>query len=425
MQNTTMRIVCRATLLTAVLLLTPFWAKAQGDDAGLVWPNKESSANSDEWIRLHHNRISQMRPRVLVLNFINGTGNAEAQRKAEALIAAIRESSRYHGYRDPKAPPFLDYQIFKVVSITDPNPLPEAERQDGNSSLYPRVPNWQPGMVNFQYNALFSEQFTRHYAVKDAQDTARLIPLDEMINKGMVNEVWFLALQGNFGAPHPFVEIKQGYDENSRKIKGKWVQAGVGEAKEIIPFGRSLRILYMNGERGAGCMLETLGLGLEAMASSNAVPYFSQYFTEFAGFDFKKRYKTPFEGIHKRGEIEVEFPDTNTLLYHVKGEAFAVKNYVAPPGSVRFCPNSRREFEMNNNKGVLSSIENYRLKNGNGGADKGELFTPAKFTRYQAIAGDCVGPWMVYWRQSMPGFQNKCTDDMNRPMRNWWPFLFY
>ena len=194
-------------------------AQAQSDNEPLIWPNKESAANSDEWIRLHHSQITQMRPRVLVLNFINGTGTPEAQRKADALIAAIRESSRYHGYRDPKATPFLDYQIFKIANITDPNPLPESERKDGNSSLYPRVPNWQPGMVNFQYNALFSEEFARYYGVKDPQDAARNLTLGDMVNRGMVNEVWFLALQGNFGAPHPCVEIKQAYDANTRKIK--------------------------------------------------------------------------------------------------------------------------------------------------------------------------------------------------------------
>ena len=135
-----MRRTLSNAIVLACLLLLSYGAQAQSDNEPLIWPNKESAANSDEWIRLHHSQITQMRPRVLVLNFINGTGTPEAQRKADALIAAIRESSRYHGYRDPKATPFLDYQIFKIANITDPNPLPESERKDGNSSLYPRVP---------------------------------------------------------------------------------------------------------------------------------------------------------------------------------------------------------------------------------------------------------------------------------------------
>jgi hypothetical protein len=399
--------------------------QAQSDAEGFVWPNKESSTNSDEWIRLHHNQITQLRPRVLVLTFVNGTSVEETQKKVDAITAAIREATRYHGYRDAKAVPFLDYQVFKIVPIIDPTPLPETERMDGNSSHYPRVPNWQAGMMNFQYSALFSEKFANHYKVKDPSDASRFLTLSEMVGRGVVNEVWFFSLQGNFGAPHPVVEIKQAYDANNRKLKDRAVQAGIAESKEVVFSGRSLRIVSYNAERGAGCALEKLGLSLEAMASSNAVPYFTRYFNEFAGFDLNKRYKTPFEGIHKRGEIEVEYPDNNTLLYRVKGEGFSVRNYVAPAGSVRYCPNSRREFELNNRVPIYSNIENFRMKNGRNGADKAELFQPEKFARYQTVAGDCVGPWMVYWMQSMPGLGSKATDDTDRPMRNWWTFLFY
>jgi hypothetical protein len=30
-----------------------------------------------------------------------------------------------------------------------------------------------------------------------------------------------------------------------------------------------------------------------------------------------------------------------------------------------------------------------------------------------------------YWRQSMPGYQNKATATDKTPMKNWWPVLFY
>src|ERR1043166_3765107 len=81
-----------------------------------IWPNQESRANSDDWIRLHHNQIRQMRPRLLVLNFVNGLSQEAATKKVQELIAALRESSRYHGYSNPDAPPFLDYQVFKLVN---------------------------------------------------------------------------------------------------------------------------------------------------------------------------------------------------------------------------------------------------------------------------------------------------------------------
>src|SRR5215469_4750297 len=119
-----------------------------------VWPNNISRANSDDWIRLHHDQIRQMRPEVLVLNFVNGLSTEEARQKVERLIAAIREGSRYHGYQNPQAPAFLQYQIARIVGLTDPAPLPPDQRLDGNSSFYPRVPNWKEGL-NFRYGELF------------------------------------------------------------------------------------------------------------------------------------------------------------------------------------------------------------------------------------------------------------------------------
>jgi hypothetical protein len=44
---------------------------------------------------------------------------------------------------------------------------------------------------------------------------------------------------------------------------------------------------------------------------------------------------------------------------------------------------------------------------------------------YRELAPDCMGRWVVYWRQNMPGLDNTALDDDGRPMKNWWPFLFY
>src|SRR4051794_24427951 len=84
-------------------------------DGPLVWPNARSRANSDDWLVKNHDRITQMRPRLLVLNFVNGLKPEEARGKVDRLIAALRESSRFHGYNQPDAKPFLEYQVDKLV----------------------------------------------------------------------------------------------------------------------------------------------------------------------------------------------------------------------------------------------------------------------------------------------------------------------
>ena len=72
----------------------------------LTWPNAESFANSDPWLVAHHDELRLMRPRVLVVNYVNGL--RDPRPLLDRLCAALRESSRWQGYRDPTAPPFLD-----------------------------------------------------------------------------------------------------------------------------------------------------------------------------------------------------------------------------------------------------------------------------------------------------------------------------
>src|SRR3954447_9556266 len=86
----------------------------------LVWPNAESAANSDPWLVANHDRIRLLQPRVLAINFVHGLGEPEARRKLQALCAALRESSRCQGFRDPEAPVFLDYRIVEIVDLTEP-----------------------------------------------------------------------------------------------------------------------------------------------------------------------------------------------------------------------------------------------------------------------------------------------------------------
>lgn len=429
MHNKLFALLARGLMLAMVGLLLSVRlsvdAQAQEADPNAIWPNAQSQANSDDWLRLHHSQIRQMQPRLLVLNFVNGLTTEEATRKSEALMAALRESSRYHGYAKASAPAFLDYKIFKVVDLTDGRQLTEDVRFEGNSSRYPRTPDWKEGMVNFQYAQLFDPKFAALYKIPDPNDANRLLTLTEMVNKGLVNEVWFIANTGKFGAPLEEVEVKQAYDINMRKIPGRAVQAGLNSSDQQPFVGRSLRILWINPERGPGLALTALGRGLESMALSNAVPYFSRYFADFAGFDLRKRYGLPFNRIAERGSTEFDFADETTLNYVWQGERRTLRPYIPVGGNAIFPPTARRDFDLNNQIGVQSTIEHYRLFDGPDGKDRPTPWSNQKFQRYQGIAPDGTGPWIVYWRQNMPGLDNPCKDDQGKPMLNWWPFLFY
>ena len=73
----------------------------------------------------------------------------------------------------------------------------------------------------------------------------------------------------------------------------------------------------------------------------------------------------------------------------------------------------------------MSTIEDWRIGSGPGGTDVALPYTSAKIQHYRDMAPDCMGAWLIYWRQNMPGLDNKQKDDEGRQMKNWMPFLFY
>ena len=108
-------------------------------------------------------------------------------------------------------PPLRTADALETSSAETP-----AVKLDGNSSHYPRVPDWREG-INFQYGRLYEPEYTRLYNMKDKRTGAQL-SLKELVDRGIINEVWFLAYQGNYGAPLESVEVKQCYDETLHKI---------------------------------------------------------------------------------------------------------------------------------------------------------------------------------------------------------------
>jgi hypothetical protein len=330
----------------------------------VIWPNEHSAANSDPWLIAHHDAIRLMQPRVLAINFVHGLTEWDARRLLDALCACLRESSRWQGYRDARAPLFLDYRLVEIVDLTEPR-----GRVDRNSARFPRAADG----VHFDYGALYE-----------------LLPLDELVERGRVNEVWLLADHTDHSAPWETVEVKRTYDEQFRPIAFTPHAGNSGE--HSAPWiGRSLRILFVNFARGVGCAMESLGHSLERMATCGAIPYYERYFRDFA-----------------------------MLHLYGRGRRRIRRREVAAGGNVHFMPNGRIDYDLGNPKPILSTIETWRQP-----GQEPRRWTPAVLEPYRELAPDCMGRWVVYWRQSMPGLDNAALDDDGRPMKNWWPFLFY
>src|SRR6478752_4523934 len=142
------------------------------------WPSTAHGANSDPWLVSHRTVITEMHPRVLVLNFQNGISMDAARQTAQRQIDAIAEGSRYHGYSDPSAPVFLHYEIAGVVDLTDATT--PAGWTNPSSTLLPTAPTGE-----FDPQALFSSQFADRYNFPDPKMPGRFLSLCELFERGV------------------------------------------------------------------------------------------------------------------------------------------------------------------------------------------------------------------------------------------------
>lgn len=388
-----------------------------------IWPNRLSRANSDPWIARNHNRIRQMRPRLLLLSFYNRPDDPnKAMADFRKLATAVEIGSKYHGYKDPSAEAFLDFEVFKFVDLGDPD-----GEKGKNSSAAPIKAHVAAPHVNADYGAFFSESFAKHIGVRDPRNPDRYLRLDELVDMGYVHEVWATAAADGVFRALECIELKPQYDEMLRIVPGKYVQSGNGGDPDQAWTGRSVRINILNYDRGIGCGMENLAHSFEGMAHGGAIPYFTKYFYEFASFNLDTKWGLPFNSFYPLwGEGKgISYPNPTTAVVTDGTQTWTIENYYAAGGNVHFLPNGRSHYDMANTEPVMSTIEDWRIGSGPNGADLKKPWTNDVLEPFREMAPDCMGRWLVYWRQNIPGFRNRARDDFGRPMKNWWVFLYY
>jgi hypothetical protein len=387
------------------------------------WPTADGhhSANSDPWIVAHHDTIALMQPRVLVLNFYNSPPEGVRQ-TTEREIAAIAEGSRYHGYSDARAPAFLAYQIAKIVDLTD-HP-PQVGWSNPSGMQLPVTPGG-----SFDPLALFSERFSTLYDFIDPVTPTRSLSLCELFEQGVINEVWIE--DGESGSRHaPFnLERKQVYDTQGQAVASSFAACvGGGGCLQDVICGVTVRMAHLDPGRGPGCDLDVRGWGIEGM--STALPAFATDAGAFLNRDFRTRFGVGFDGweniCDQTGAACVSYPTpTRATGSYANGTSWTIDPFVQGCGNTTFPPNARARYDYTGSTPVQSRCEHFGLGDGVGGADAMEAYTADKVAAADQAVPDCGGGWQVYWRQSIPGLNNHALSSTGRPMRNWWPLLFY
>jgi hypothetical protein len=333
------------------------------------WPNTYSRANSDPWLAAHHDALRELHPRVLVLDFHNDQTAEQVRRVAQRQIDALAEGSRYHGYSDSSAKPFLHYELLDVIDLKDKPPP-----RDWAHASSTRVPLDSAG--KFDLAALFGDSFSRVYNRRDENDA--LINLCGMFERGIINELW-LAVGDADREPPSMVECKARYDDDLQRVRGalRGTSSSSEECARFATCGVSVRIAHLSPVRGVGCDLLVRGWAIRG--SLRAIPYLSknaQAFLDDCG--------------------EPEFP-----------------------------PNATSMWDFENRTVVQARCAHYAMRDGANGSDKLEAYSFDTVSSLMSRFPDCGGWWQIYWRQSIPGLDNLAIAEDGAPMKNWWPFSFY
>jgi hypothetical protein len=402
----------------------------------LVWPNQTSSANSAAWLVDHHDDITEMRPNVLALDFFNRASAAQARQKAQQMIDAIAEGSRYHGYSDPTAPPFLEYHLAGFIDLTDS--MPPSNWPYVSST---RLPVTASG--KFDMSALFSSSFASNYDFPDPNNPTRYLTLCELFERGIINELWLLVGSDMSGRKPPLmVESKQEYDAQNRPLPGMFNSCtGYDCLPADMPHcSVTARIAHLDPTQpGPGCDLLVRSIGIENMRV--ALQYLQDNASDFFNDDFKSRFRTDFDSwtelvemggvgswwCTQNGPACISYPSQTTAIgTYPDGGTWKIDPFIQGCGNAHFPPNAQFLWDYSNPQPVQSRCENYGLHNGPDGGDRTDVYTSAKVTASTLSSGDyCPNGWQNYLRQSMPGLGNKARAVDGSPMKNWWPFLFY
>ncbi len=260
-------------------------------DAGAltyVWPNDASFTNSDPWIAAHHDQIVEMDPHVLLLNFANAYDAAATQALVTEHINAFAEASKYHGYNDATAKPFIQYKLEKIVDLRD---------NSGNvdSAMLP-VSNG-----NVDYAALNSAAFANLIGIQDPDAPGTNLNLCGLFEKGIIHEVWGMVADPVTTAKFAVsVETKEAYDPNDNPIVPReMVCASNGPCIDMtVPCKVSTRFYDFNPTRGTGCHLFANGVAWGVYIQSNALPAFTKAARTFFNLDFQERFNASFSSFY-------------------------------------------------------------------------------------------------------------------------------
>lgn len=398
------------------------------------WPNAASRTNGDAWLRVHHDELRVLRPRVLVLDFVNVSTAEHTQQLVSDVMEGFAEASRPRGVGTPQLQYTLAQPIVSLKDGTGGRPAAPAGWPYQNSTLYPRLPNHPPAAWNFDYAALFSAGFAPLLGVTNPDAPGTFLTLCAAVERGLVNEVWMVTSGDVPDAQSAEVlESKQRYLPGGHAVPGAMERcAGNGcFAPEVPACARSIRIGAINYNRGPGCYLHSQGHSVEGAAQVGVVPDLSSWFMGFGGFDLDVRHNMPVRSLYglscsdTNGDGTPDPPCLQWLtrekarMFHGSG-SFDVNPFDPACGNVHFPPNAGWHYEYDQPTEVLTRCASF----GQPQQFRGPI-TNAAWHDLEAQTPDCGGGYLTWWFRQMPAGGSGHVFPDGSAMKPVWPFLFY
>jgi hypothetical protein len=388
-----------------------------------AWPTPGHTANSDPWLVSHNRVITSMKPVVLILNFDAGMTADQTRKYATQVVTALGAGSNYHDYANASTTPFLNYQILNVIDLTSVT-----------------IPVTVDSPLTMDLTALFTDpQFPPLYGYADPTAPSGYLTMCQLFEKGLVNEVWIQDGGDAMTTPRAplYAEQKQQYDADGHAIPGAFISClGGGNVSCLnVSCGVTVRFAHLDPapSGGPGCDVQVRGWGIDAMWKM-ALPSLATDANAFLNMDFDTRFNAPFAGwspICSGGSICVSYPSP-TVARNPPGATipFTFDPFLQGCGSSVFPANATFRADFENTGTVNSRCEHFGLADDGNGHDTympyASTITPvANDDQTYSGTSACPAGWQIYWRQSMPGYQNQAIGSDGNPMPNWWPILFY
>ena len=289
---------------------------------------------------------------------------------------SVEEGSKFRGYNNPQANPYVGIKVVKQFNFYEipkkPNPY-QTVLEDGEEGWYP------------DYEAIFE-----------------LIDMKSLVNESGVKEIWFNSKslgipESNMSSPVTG-DISNSYKEEDLPIYNK----------TYIVYGNFIHLWYAENIHNRGHQIEAQLTYIDRKTNGND-KFFWQTF--------------------------VGYPQGDPQPYHKGGRV----------GSTHYTPNSTRDYDYNNSDPILSDIQDWRPDNQgektlvNNQTWKFPRYLPVSLpefdkmskykdlTRFNDVGGDDQGGWLIYWNQSIPGYQNNIPyekDGVEYTLTNWWDLIY-